>query len=77
MSLHLIADTSSPYYASDAFGRLLDYVARNNRSCEFVQRTGRHIIRINNIPTVPMAISTLEYILSSRGKDEGTNLTNK
>ena len=77
MSLHLIADTSSPYYASDAFGRLLDYVARNNRSCEFVQRTGRHIIRINNIPTVPMAISTLEHILYARGKDEGTNLTNK
>ena len=77
MSLHLIADTSSPYYASDAFGRLLDYVARNNRSCEFVQRTGRHIIRINNIPSVPAAISTLEHILYSRGKDEGTNLTNK
>lgn len=66
MSLHLIADTESAYYQTDTFGRLLDYVARNNRRCEFVQRSGRHIIRIQHIPSVELAIETLRHILGGQ-----------
>ena len=70
MSLHLIADTESAYYSTEVFGRLLGYVARNNRRCEFVQRSGRHIIRIQHIPTIALALETLEHILG--GKDSET-----
>ena len=63
MSLHLIADTKSAYYSSEIFGKLLSYVARNQRRCEFVQRTGRHIIRIHHVPNVEEAIKILRYIL--------------
>ena len=66
MSLHLIADTSSPYYASETFGRLLEYVARNSRQCEFVQRSGRHIIRVHHIPSVAAAITVMQHILQRR-----------
>ena len=66
MSLHLIADTTSAYYSSDAFGRLLEYVARNSRSCEFVQRADRHIIRIHNVASVASAIAVLEDVLGRR-----------
>ena len=66
MSLHLIADTSSPYYASETFGRLIEYVARNSRQCEFVQRSGRHIIRVHHIPSVASAITVLQHILQHR-----------
>ena len=64
MSLHLIADTKSAYYSSEIFGKLLSYVARNQRRCEFVQRTGRHIIRIHHVPNVEEAIKILRYILA-------------
>ena len=63
MSLHLIADTKSAYYSSEIFGKLLSYVARNQRRCEFVQRTGRHIIRIHHVPNVEEAIKILRDIL--------------
>lgn len=72
MSLHLLSDTSSPYYASETFGKLLEYVARNSRNCEFVQRTGKHIIRIGHIPSVHAAIEVMEHIL--RRKVEGSAL---
>ena len=69
MSLHLIADTTSAYYSSDAFGRLLEYVARNSRSCEFAQRADRHIIRIHNVASVASAIAVLEDVLGRRKKE--------
>lgn len=65
MSLHLIADTQSAYYSSETFGKLLSFVARNQRRCEFVQRTGRHIIRIHRIPDVEEAITVLRHILET------------
>lgn len=63
MSLHLIADTQSAYYSSEVFGKLLSFVARNQRRCEFVQRTGRHIIRMHHIPSVEEAIIVLQKVL--------------
>ena len=72
MSLHLIADTESAYYSTEVFGRLLGYVARNNRRCEFVQRSGRHIIRIQHIPTIALALETLEHILGGKDSEATT-----
>lgn len=62
MSLHLLADTTSPYYSSDTFGRVLEYVARNHRRCEFVQRTDRQILRVKAVPTVGEALEVLRQM---------------
>lgn len=63
MSLHLPADTKSPYYASEVFGRVLEFVARHTRRCEFRQRGDRHIIRVNAVASVDEATRLCAGIL--------------
>lgn len=62
MSLHLISDPSSLYYSSNAFGKLLQYVALHSRGVQFKQTDKKRIIRIDNIKTVQDAISCLQNI---------------
>lgn len=62
MSLHLPVDTESRYYQGEVFGRLLEFVGRNTKRCEFRERNGRHIIHIKAVASVSEAIALLRAI---------------
>ena len=59
MSLFFVSQQDSPYYQSEAFGRILDYVARNPRRCQFREQNGRRSMAIAGISTVKDAVSLL------------------
>ena len=59
MTMHFVSNADSPFYQSEAFDRLLSFVARNPRRCQFREQNGKRQMVIANIPTVEEAVSLL------------------
>ena len=62
MSLNLVSDAESSYYQSEAFGRLLNYVQQNPRSCKLREVGKKRSLKIRNVDSVETAVSVLESI---------------
>ena len=62
MSLFFVTQADSPYYQSEAFDRILSYVARNPRRCNFREQNGKRSMVIADVPTVEAAFQLLSDI---------------
>ena len=63
MFLYFVSNSDSPYYQSDAFGRVLDYVGRNVRRCNLKEQNGKRSMVVSDVPTVEEAVRILGSIL--------------
>jgi transcription-repair coupling factor (superfamily II helicase) len=64
MYLYFVSNNDSPYYQSEAFGRVLSYVAAHPRQCNFREAKGKRSVVITSVPTVVSALSICQQILS-------------
>ena len=64
MYFYFVSRDDSPYFQSDAFGRILHYVSNNPRQCNFREGSGKHSVVISDVPTVASALSICQQILS-------------
>ena len=64
MYLYFVSNADSPYYQSEAFGRVLNYVSRNPRQCNFREANGKRSIVIAPVPSVDAALSICRTILT-------------
>ena len=62
MFLYFVSSPGSPYYQSEAFGRVLDYVGRNVRRCNLREQNGKRSMVVSDVPTVAEAVSILSAI---------------
>ena len=62
MTLYFVSQKNSPFYQSDAFERILNYVVSNPRRCQFRDRSGRRSMVVSDIPTVEAAVALLSAI---------------
>ena len=62
MSLFFVSQVQNPFYQSEAFDRILSYVAGNPRRCQFREQNGRRSMSIADIPTVEAAVQLLASI---------------
>jgi transcription-repair coupling factor (superfamily II helicase) len=62
MFLFFVSNPRSPFYQSDAFGRILDYVGRNVRRCNFREQQGKRSMVIGEVSTVEEAVKVLQDI---------------
>ena len=62
MFLYFVNNPNSPYYQSDAFGRVLDYVGHHVRRCNLREQNGKRSMVITDVPTVEEAVSVLRAI---------------
>jgi transcription-repair coupling factor (superfamily II helicase) len=62
MFLYFVSNPNSPYYQSDAFGRVLDYVGHHVRRCNLREQNGKRSMVITDVPTVEEAVSVLHAI---------------
>ena len=62
MNLQLVGNTNSAYYKSEAFGRLINYVGNNPRSCNIKEHKGLRMVTIASVPTVNKAVEVLQLI---------------
>lgn len=62
MMLYFVSQSDSPYYQSEAFERVLSFVARNPRRCNFREQNGKRSMIIADVPSVEMAVQLLTHI---------------
>ena len=59
MSMYLVSKADSPYYQSEAFGRVIDFAVGNPRRCQLRDVNGKRSLLISNVPSVAEAIELL------------------
>ena len=62
MYLYFVSNPDSPYYQSEAFGRVLAYVSSNPRQCNFREANGKRSIVISSVHTVGDALTICRAI---------------
>ena len=65
MTLYFVTQNDSPFYQSEAFGMLLDYVAHNPRRCNFREVNGKRSMVISDVSTIEEAVQILTSINKS------------
>ena len=65
MFLYFVSNENSPYYQSDAFGRVLEYMTHNVRRCNLREANGKRSMVVSDIPSVEAALSICHEILSN------------
>ena len=64
MYLYFVNNADSPYYQSEAFGKVIDYVSRNPRQCNFREANGKRSIVVSSVPSVETALTICRTILT-------------
>jgi transcription-repair coupling factor (superfamily II helicase) len=62
MTLFFVTQTDSPFYQSEAFDKLLQFVAHNPRRCQFRELHGKRSMVISDVPTIEEAVNILKTI---------------
>ena len=65
MTLFFVSNPDSPYYQSQAFGRIINYMARNPRLCNLREQAGKRSMVVKEVPTVEMAVAILQEVMGS------------
>ena len=62
MTLCFVSNADSPFYRSEAFDRILNFVTSDPRRCQFREQNGKRSMLIANVPTVDAAVKILSAI---------------
>jgi transcription-repair coupling factor (superfamily II helicase) len=65
MNLHLIKNNDSPYYQSNAFGKIIAYIQKHPKNCELKNIAGKRNLIIKNVPDVKTACRCLEEMMDT------------
>ena len=59
MTLFFVSNPDSGYYRSDTFDRVLNFVTRNPRRCQFREVNGKRSMAVSDVATVETALTVL------------------
>ena len=62
MFLYFVSNPDSPYFQSEAFGRILDYVSRHPRQCNFREANGKRSVVIAPVVSVADSLTICRAI---------------
>ena len=62
MFLYFVSNPRSPFYQSQAFSQILDYIGRNVRRCNLREQNGKRSMVVTDVPTVGEAVKVLNDI---------------
>ena len=65
MHLYFVTNPDSPYFQSEAFGRILDYVGHHPKRCNFHETAGKRSVIITEVPSVNDALTICREIMSN------------
>lgn len=71
MTLFFVSNADSPFYQSQAFGKMIDYMMKYTRRCDLREQNGRRSMLIKDVTNVETAVSVLQEIGSVAGKRTG------
>ena len=64
MTLFFVSNPDSPYYQSEAFGKIIGYMSRYPRACNLREQNGKRSMIIKDIKDVQSAVRELQEITS-------------
>lgn len=67
MTAFLVSNMNSPYYQSEQFGRLLQYMSIHPRQCQLREQNGRRSVVFSNIKSVDDAFKVLSQVDINNG----------
>ena len=62
MTLFFVSNPNSPYYQSQAFDYILNFIATNPRRCNLREANGKRSLVINDVRTVADAVTLLRSL---------------
>ena len=62
MYLFFVSNTNSPYFQSEAFGKVLNYVSNHPRQCNFREANGKRSVVITPVSSVAAALTICRAI---------------
>jgi len=62
MRLFFVSRADSPYYQSDAFGRIIEYATTHVRTCQLREKNGRRSLLVSDVNSVGEALKILHDI---------------
>ena len=65
MYLYFVSNNESPYYQGETFGRILDYVSRHPRRCNFREAKGKRSVIISQVTSVEVALTICREIATN------------
>ena len=65
MHLYFVTNPDSPYFQSEAFGNILDYVGHHPKRCNFHETAGKRSVIIADVPSVDAALTICREIMSN------------
>jgi transcription-repair coupling factor (superfamily II helicase) len=65
MYLYFVSNPDSPYYQSDAFGKILKYVSDHTRQCNFREANGKRSVVITPVASVEDALTICREIATN------------
>lgn len=67
MNMYLVSNTESPYYQSEAFGKILQFISFNPRRCQIKEIKGKRFVSVAEVATVQKALDVMLAILEVKG----------
>ena len=64
MTLFFVSNADSPFYQSQAFGKMIDYMMKYTRRCDLREQNGRRSMLIKDVTNVETAVSVLQEIVA-------------
>ena len=69
MTLFFVSNPDSPYYQSQAFGRVIAYMMKYTRRCDLREQKGKRSMVVKDVPTVQEAVGVLQEVLAMPPED--------
>ena len=64
MTLFFVSNAESPYFQSQVFGKLIDYMMKYTRRCDLRDQNGKRSMVVKDVPNVETAVSVLQEIVA-------------
>ena len=64
MYLYFVSNPNSPYYQSETFGKVIEYMTKNVRRCNLREANGKRSMVVSDIPSVEAALTICHTIMS-------------
>jgi len=65
MYLYFVSNPNSPYYQSDVFGRVLEYMTKNVRRCNLREANGKRSMVVSDVSSLEAALSVCKAITAN------------
>ena len=70
MTLFFVSNAYSPFYQSQAFGKMIYYMMKYTRRCDLREQNGRRSMLIKDVTNVETAVSVLQEIVALPVKEQ-------